>query len=217
MKWITFSHWRLLKAGYDSHDMGLYVNVSMHSWLTKWCVSSFLYFWNSQTVWDEMIETSVSHLSWPCYDLPTEKELCCAVVVTATGSWCLARPCSTGQGVPLVLPSHPLCAGLWSFSFSDSIYQPSSHPLRSPEQWQPDTFCVFTLWSNLHPVASVQAVQLGSPVVEWRWCDTMMMMWNSNPTGGTASVWKTSTEPNWSPCEWCLYLCLLCQKSRGNT
>lgn len=162
----------------------------MHLWLSKWCISLFLYFWNSQTVWDEMIETSVSHLSRSCYNLPTEKELCCATVFTATGSWCSARPRSAGRGTPPVLPSHPLCAGLWSFSFSDSIYQPSSHPLHSPEQWQPDTFCVFTLWSNLHPVASVQAVQLGSPVAEWHCCDTMMVMWNSNPTGGTASIWK---------------------------
>lgn len=109
-----------------------------------------------------------------------------------------ARPRSTGRGTPPVLPSHPLCAGLWSFSFSDSIYQPSSHPLHSPEQWQPDTFCGFTLWSNLHPIAGVQAVQLGSPVAEWHCCDTMMVMWNSNPTGGTASIWKrTKLESIW--------------------
>lgn len=118
-------------------------------------------------------------------------------MVTAPGSWCLARPCSTGQGMPPDLPSHPLHAGLWSFSFSDSVYQSSNHSLHSPEQRQPDIFCGFTLWSNLHPITSVQTARLGSLAVEWHCCDTMMVMWNSNPTGAAASIWKTSREPNW--------------------
>lgn len=199
----------------NNPNVGIYLNVSTHSWLTKLCVSAFLKLSNrmGRNDWN-LCFTSFKTLLWLN---PQKKELCCVMVVTAPGSWCLARPCSTGQGTPPVLPSHPLCASLWSFSFSNSVYQPSNHSLHSPEQRQPDIFCVFTLWSNLHPIASVQTVQLGRPVVEWHCCGTMMVMRSSNPTGGTASIWKTSREPNWCPYGWCLYPSLLCQKSSINT
>ena len=202
MKWITFSHWRLLNAGYEQPQCGdipecfyaFMVDKMMHLLISVFLKLSHCMGRND---WN-LCFTSFKML-WL-----TEKELCCAMVVTAAGSWCLARPRSTGQGMPPVLPSHPLCAGLWSFSFSDSVYQPSNHSLHSLEQRQPDIFCVFTLWSNLHPVAIVQTVQLWSPAVEWHCCDIMMVMWNSNPTGRTASVWKASREANWHLHGWCL-------------
>lgn len=43
----------------NNHNMGVSVNVSVHLWLTKRCISLFLHFQNSQISWEEIIETSV--------------------------------------------------------------------------------------------------------------------------------------------------------------
>lgn len=110
--------------------------------------------------------------------------------------------------------SSPACKPVVIQFFSQHLPTIQLSPTFSRAMATRHILCFYSSKVTCIPLPACREVQCGSSVVEQRCCDTVMVMWNSNPT---ASIWKTSREPNWSLCEWCFYLCLLCQKSRGNT
>lgn len=215
VKWITFSHWRLLNTAYEQLQY-----EDIHEFFYAFVVDKKMYFFISvclkllnhmgRNYWN-LCFTSFKIMLW----LTHRKNNCIgAMVVTATGSWCLPRPCSIGQGTLLVLPSHPLVAGLWVFRQCLPTIQPFPTFFRANVTRHILWFYSLKLFASYCQGSCSIA---GEP-----YCRVALLWFHDGddkfkPKTGNSICLKDQQLSKLEPYGWCLYPCLLCWKSRHNT